>query len=246
VIAALQQHAANAAAKWGSLGQGYAQRWPASPGIEMIRLPHRDTWRVVTTRELRPSTRSFADFLADLGLTAARDVTVEDSFGTLKLDTDGHTTEYHFPVMHREPAALPPTARGSATVVRAHDEAALAEAERVVVDGFPVPGLQGRRGALLPPTVLDHPGWRVWLAYDEGVPAAGGVTFDDGTVLGVYFMATLPGHRSRGLARAVLTTALAADAHRPATLVATDDGRALYDSLGFAPVGMSDWYISRS
>src|SRR6266542_1795120 len=87
------------------------------------------------------------------------------------------------------PVVVPPNVRVAA--VAEADE--LAEAERVVVDGFPLPIYQPwTRGQALPPHVLRLPGWRVWLAYRDGLPAAAGYTYDDGVAVGVYWLATLP------------------------------------------------------
>jgi GNAT superfamily N-acetyltransferase len=124
------------------------------------------------------------------------------------------------------------------------DARGLAVAERIIVDGFPQPHAQPWvEGRTLPPRVLELPGWQVWLARREGVPAAAGYTFDDGAAVGVYWLATLSGHRSAGLGRAVLTAMLAAHPDRTATLVATDSGVPLYTSMGFTPVATATWYI---
>ena len=121
--------------------------------------------------------------------------------------------------------------------------AALAQAERVIVDGFPRRALQPfRPERMLPPLVLTVPGWQTWLACRDGEPAAACRTFDDGAALGVYWLATLPEHRSHGLGRAVMCAALDACAQRPAVLVATVAGGPLYFSLGFRTVTEAAWY----
>ena len=91
----------------------------------------------------------------------------------------------------------------------AADPGTLAQAERVIVDGFPQRALQPYRpGCSLPPLVLAVPGWRTWVAYRDGEPAAACCTYDDGATVGVYWLATLPRHRSRGLGRAIMSAAL--------------------------------------
>ncbi len=59
---------------------------------------------------------------------------------------------------------------------------------------------------------------------------------------GLYWLATLPGFRSRGLGRAILNRALEVYPSRPFTLVATEAGRPLYESLGFRTVAVATWY----
>jgi GNAT superfamily N-acetyltransferase len=111
------------------------------------------------------------------------------------------------------------------------------------VDGFPRPALQPfRPGRMLPAEALAVPGWRAWLARHGGEPAAACCSYDDGTTLGIYWLATLPGHRSLGLGRTVMAAALGACPERPAVLVATAAGVPLYTSLGFTAVSEAAWY----
>ena len=127
--------------------------------------------------------------------------------------------------------------------MQAADPGTLAQAERVIVDGFPQRALQPYRpGRSLPPLVLAVPGWRTWLAYLDGEPAAACCTYDDGATVGVYWLATLPRHRSRGLGRAIMSAALGAAPGRPAVLVATAAGEPLYAALGFQAVSEAAWY----
>src|SRR5215510_10917253 len=112
--------------------------------------------------------------------------------------------------------------RSAARTMRTPDREPLAQAERVIVDGFPRRALRPYRPeCMLPPLVLAIPGWRTWLAYRDGEPAAACCTYDDGAALGIYWLATLPEHRSNGLGRAVMCAALRCYAERPAALVAT-------------------------
>jgi ribosomal protein S18 acetylase RimI-like enzyme len=227
-------YADNASAMWTSL----APAAPASAGFVRIESPA--STRVIL-REPMP-TAAIAE-LIDATPTVRRTI-VEDAFGAGPPQLGGAVQVLRMPVMicsaTQVPVVVPPNVQVAAVVEA--DE--LAEAERVVVDGFPLPVYQPwTRGQALPPRVLRLPGWRVWLAYRDGLPAAAGYTYDDGVVVGVYWVATLPQHRSLGLARALMTVSMAAYPGRIFTLVATDAGLALYESLGFATVSMSAWYV---
>ncbi|WP_436533432.1 GNAT family N-acetyltransferase [Actinoplanes sp. HUAS TT8] len=166
-------------------------------------------------------------------------VTVENVF-----DTDEHApsaTVMRMPVMVRPPG--PPAQPPRPGVVRVTGEDDLAVAERVMIDGFPFPLLQPVvRGHALPPRLLTRPGWRFWLAYSDGEPAAAAYTVDDGATVGLYWLATLPEFRSRGLGRAILNAAFEAHPDRAFTLVATDAGRPLYETLGFHTVATATWF----
>ncbi|MFC9326390.1 GNAT family N-acetyltransferase [Kitasatospora sp. NPDC057015] len=129
------------------------------------------------------------------------------------------------------------------TVAQAVDGEGLAAAERTVVEGFPVPAHQPAvRGGMLAEGLLDEPGLRAWLAEVDGQEAGACLTYDNGTTVGVYWVATLPGHRSRGVARALVEAALAAHPDRPAVLVATLLAEPLYRKLGFVEQGVTRWW----
>jgi GNAT superfamily N-acetyltransferase len=88
--------------------------------------------------------------------------------------------------------------------------------------------------------------FRAWLACEDGHAVAGGAVIISpwpahpydlecrrATILNVY---TNPSHRRRGLARALMQTVIAWCRHEGfarVTLHASDDGRHLYESLGF-------------
>jgi predicted N-acetyltransferase YhbS len=59
-------------------------------------------------------------------------------------------------------------------------------------------------------------------------------------------LATLPGHRGAGLGRAVMSHGMAHRPGRTFTLVATDAGRPLYESMNFATVSTAAWYTRRA
>ncbi|MFI1991617.1 hypothetical protein [Actinoplanes sp. NPDC020271] len=65
----------------------------------------------------------------------------------------------------------------------------------------------------------------------------------DGAAVGLYWPATLPEFRLRGLGRAILNRAFEVHPDRPFTLVATEAGRPLHESLGFRTVAMATWYM---
>ncbi|MFC8452183.1 GNAT family N-acetyltransferase [Kitasatospora sp. NPDC057223] len=131
----------------------------------------------------------------------------------------------------------------SLTVCGASDADLLAAVERTVVEGFPVAARQPwTRGGMLPADLLHEPGVRGWLARAAGEDAGACLTYDDGAAVGVYWVTTIPRHRSKGVARALLGAALAAHPDRPATLVATLLGEPLYRKLGFVEQGVTRWW----
>ena len=221
-----ERYTDNAVAMWRSR----AQRFTDTADLFRADLP--DTTRIIVRRP------AAAVRLGDLPPVP---VTVEDPFGRLTPEPPA-TRTLRMPVMIRVPGGPVAASPGHVRTVRT--AADLADAERVIVDGFPLPRHQPwRRGAALPPAMLDLPGWRFWLAYHGGQPAAAAYTFDDGRVIGVYWLATLPEHRSSGLGRAVMTATIAGHPDRTLTLVATDAGVPLYRSMGFQTVSTAVWHV---
>ena len=100
--------------------------------------------------------------------------------------------------------------------------------------------------------------YRGWLAEREGAVVAGGGLIVStwlpnaadpqdrrATILNVY---TEPAHRRQGLARALMEVMLGwcrDEGFRAVTLDASDDGRALYESLGFRPTPQMRLDLSR-
>jgi GNAT superfamily N-acetyltransferase len=211
-------------------------------GLSVIEVPAQPATRVILRRPFTADPGQIGALIARAGESGR--VVVEDSFGELTLPPTGGVTVDRMPLMVRAAGRVSAPVTGpDVRVVQAADPGTLMQAERVIVDGFPQRALQPYRpGRSLPPLVLAVPGWRTWLAYRGGEPAAACCTYDDGAALGVYWLATLPPHRTRGLGRAVMSAALAASPGRPAALVATVAGEPLYAALGFRVVSQVAWY----
>lgn len=142
----------------------------------------------------------------------------------------------------RHPAAEPEAVE-VVEVVQAGRESELADVERVVVEGFPVaPRMPWRRGETFPAGWDSLAGRRSWLARLRGEPVGACVSWDDGTSVGVYWVAVLPEHRSQGIARELMATVLRTHPDRPAVLSATLLGEPLYRRLGFVEQGVATWW----
>ncbi|GAA1292884.1 GNAT family N-acetyltransferase [Saccharothrix xinjiangensis] len=193
----------------------------------------------VLVRRPDPAADDLDEIRSLVGRAEAR-VVVEDSFGAVDGAALGLTalglTAGHLPVMVREPGPLPAPA---VEVTRVRTAAELAVAERVVVDGFPMSGFPP--GQALPAGLLDADGFHLHLARRAGEPAGACLTVVGEGVGGVYWVATLPAHRSRGVGRA-LVHAVLNEFPVPMTLTATAAGRPLYDSLGFSVVARATWW----
>ena len=117
-----------------------------------------------------------------------------------------------------------------------HDAADLALAERVLVDGFPMPDAEPLSpGDVLHPSMLS-PDTRVWLARVDGEPAAVAAAHSHGGATLVEYVAALPVARGRGAGSAVTWAATLSEPDQPAMLIASDDGRPVYEAMGYVAI----------
>jgi GNAT superfamily N-acetyltransferase len=239
-------YADNAAAMWASLAPVARQVPGMPPGMAVFDIPVQRAGRIILRRPGAAGPGRLHEAVTAAGRHGQ--LVIEDSFGGLVLPGGADATVDRMPLMLRAAGDRGPAPDGAATrVVRVTGPGELAEAERVIVDGFPRRALQPfRQGRMLPAEALAAPGWRAWLAYHGGEPAAACCSHDDGASVGIYWLATLPRYRSLGLGRAVMAAVLGACPGRPAVLVATAAGQPLYASLGFTTVSEAAWYRFRT
>ncbi|MBW4717782.1 GNAT family N-acetyltransferase [Saccharothrix obliqua] len=180
-----------------------------------------------------------AEDMAELGRLVARArarVTVEDPYSVVDLEEWGLVPD-RLPVMYRPPAPVRAAAGPAAVRVRTAER--LADVERVVVEGFPLPGFT--TGEAIAPALLEHSRVTPYLVERDGVAAGACLSVVAEGVGGVYWVTTLPEHRSRGVGKALMRAVLA-DSDVPYTLTATEAGRPLYDAFGFTPVATATWW----
>jgi GNAT superfamily N-acetyltransferase len=108
--------------------------------------------------------------------------------------------------------------------------------ERVLIDGYPVAEMaDAPPGSLIDERAMGH-GLRAWLATADGVDVSVATAFTHSGVIQVEMVATRPDARGRGYGAAVTWAATLADPTLPAVLVASDDGRPVYERMGFVPL----------
>jgi GNAT superfamily N-acetyltransferase len=112
----------------------------------------------------------------------------------------------------------------------------LARAERVLVEGYPMPDLEPlSAGDLLGLPILDRDS-QVWLGWVDGLPAAVAAAHHAAGVTLVEHVAVLPAARGRGVGAAVTWAATRSDPAVPAVLLASDDGRPVYERMGYVAI----------
>ena len=140
------------------------------------------------------------------------------------------------PLMVRFPAPHDVIQRAGVEVTEVHDAADLALAERVLVDGFPMPDAEPLSpGDVLNPSMLSAD-TRVWLARVDGEPAAVAAAHSHGGATLVEYVAALATARGRGAGSAVTWAATLSKPDQPAMLIASDDGRPVYEAMGYVAI----------
>jgi hypothetical protein len=158
----------------------------------------------------------------------------------------GYELVGHPPIMLRPVGGERPARPDGLEVREAADAATLADAERVGILGYPLPGVDpDDRGVLYPEASLAN-GVRVWVGYVDDEPVTTAAAFTTGDVNLVEFVATMAEHRGKGYGAAVTWTATLADPSKPALLEASDFGRPVYERMGYLAISrMTLWLRSR-
>ena len=157
-------------------------------------------------------------------------------FQTADLAAHGLVKIGHPPLMVRMPAPRPGGDPADVEVVEVVDEDTLAEAERVLVEGYPMPDVQPLvPGSVLPPALLGS-STHLWLARVDGAPVAVAMGYVGEAAVLVEYVATLSAARGRGAGAAVTWAATLAAPDFPAVLIASDDGRPVYERMGYLAI----------
>jgi hypothetical protein len=160
---------------------------------------------------------------------------LDSAWPTPDLGPAGFVPMGHPPLMLRPAGdALPPPPR-ELRIERVDDDRTALDYEHALVYGYPAPQLQPlSQVTIVTPEALDAPGWHHFVGYVDDEPVATGSAYVGSRLVRIDNVATLEAHRGRGYGLALTAAAAAADPSKPATLVASDLGRSVYERLGFA------------
>lgn len=139
----------------------------------------------------------------------------------------------HPPLMWRPTSTVTAAPTTKLEVREAVSASELAEAEQVLVEGYPLPELADEPGVKLYRPDLLTEASRVFVAYDGVTPVATSVALSAGGATVVENVAVLPGARGLGAGAAITWAATVAWAEQPAVLIASDDGQPVYERLGY-------------
>ncbi len=139
----------------------------------------------------------------------------------------------HPPLMWRPATTVAPAVSTALDVREATSSEQLADAEQVLVEGYPLPELgDGPDVSLYRPSFTDD-ATRVFVAYEGPTPVATSVALSAAGATVVENVAVLSRARGVGAGAAITWAATTAWPHQPAMLIASDDGQPVYERLGF-------------
>jgi GNAT superfamily N-acetyltransferase len=150
------------------------------------------------------------------------------------------------PLMLRLPGGEPPAAPAELRIVEVNDAATLAVFETTFIDGYPLHWMQpAQPGSLFNARALGGP-LRLWIGFVGEQPVSVAAAYESVEVVGVHMVATMPDARGRGYGAAVTWQATLSNPRLPAMLQASDQGRPVYERMGYTTVAsMSLWQRER-
>jgi hypothetical protein len=148
----------------------------------------------------------------------------------------------HPPLMYLAAGSRSPVTADGLLIEEVTDGAGLARFERVLVDAYPLPEwAELPRGSVFPPSTLGSGVARYWLGSAAGRTVCTSMSIVHAGVNLVEWVSTHPAARGRGYGAAVTWAAATAAPELPAVLVASDEGRPVYERMGF--VALARWTL---
>jgi hypothetical protein len=164
-------------------------------------------------------------------------VLIFSAWPTPDLSQYGWTLLGEVPLMLRQAGGDIPESRSGLRVVAVRDEMALRHAEMVTVRGF---GIRDQEvmvpGGLFGTALLEDDRMRMWVGYAGDTPVTTSACFVSAGITNVINVATLPEARGRGYGSEVTWHATLTDPSLPSLLIASAQGRPVYERMGFSTI----------
>jgi len=154
----------------------------------------------------------------------------------------------HPPLMFRPPGGEAPAPPPGIEIVEVTDDELLVTFERTCIEGYPMPELaDAPPPCLLPDAVLTDPAFRMWIGVVDGEPSATSMAHVGDGMSHVEWVSAKEAVRGRGYGAAITWPSTLIRADVPSLLIASDDGRPVYDRMGYLPLTrFTVWMGSRS
>lgn len=138
------------------------------------------------------------------------------------------------PLMLRPPGGVMPPPPTGLRIEEVRDEAGVRAFERTIVRAFSSPELEAYGpGAVFDPAILADSRSRLWLGWEGAEPVSAASAFVAAGINDVTIVGTVPEKRGHGYGAALTWQATLADPALPSLLLATEEGRRVYERLGY-------------
>ena len=140
----------------------------------------------------------------------------------------------HPPIMLRAAGGEMPSLPDGLRIEEVRTESSLHAFEQVVIRGFPLEELTSfSPGSVFSTAILDNERTSLWLGWDCEQPVSAALTRVDEGINHVHLIATVPEARRRGFGTALTWQATLTDPSLPSVLIASDEGRLVYEKMGY-------------
>jgi GNAT superfamily N-acetyltransferase len=227
---------------------GIARHW-STPGLDctLTRAPMRSFNQVFVRRPLADAAPLLAvieEYRREglrfrVRVTCPLDAVTEDA-----LESAGLTPRGGIPSMVLERSTIADAGPPPGNILQVTDALALADHVAVAAEAFD--WAPSDLGTVFTPSLLSVEGWRAYVAYVDGEPAATAQVYVRGAVAGLYYVGTAGRFRRRGLGEAITRHAVAAafaQGCEIASLQASPMGRPVYERIGFETVAEYATYV---
>jgi ribosomal protein S18 acetylase RimI-like enzyme len=160
-----------------------------------------------------------------------------DSWQTLDLRSAGFRAWRRDPWYRRPPAPVNAPVPSELEIVRVRTQAQVEELEAVSVRGFGGEGATIEPGAIHPGEILDDPAMMLWLGRVDGAAIGAAMSYRTDRAVGIFGVTTIEPARRQGYGGALTAAAMLPETGLPAVLASSQEGKRLYERLGFERVG---------
>jgi hypothetical protein len=136
-----------------------------------------------------------------------------------------------------------PAVSSGVDIRQATSAADLALIERIAVDGYPMPELEGLpANSVFGATLVEGP-MTHWIGFVDGEPVGAAAGFVAHGVVNLCFAATLPAARRRGVWQSLVAARCAEAPNLPAMAFTSDYSRPGFIRLGFLPLMRASFWV---
>lgn len=156
---------------------------------------------------------------------------------TPDLSPFGWELDGHPPLLILPPGGTKRSLPTGLTIEKVRDHATLQEWEETIVKGYPLSELEPYvPGKLVDQRVLGDDRISFWVGYVDSRAVCAGAAVMESGITDITMIVTLPEARGRGFGTAMTQHAALAEPGQISALLSSDDGRSVYERIGFIPI----------